>query len=134
MFEEYNALLENGTRELVPLNTSHNLVGCRGDHFQFGLVFIKKVTKSVFFEKTEIGSNRPVSVWFGYFRTKIGFFDLARFFPVSLGFFLVWVRFDFFGFRFIKPKPNRTDWFFKNSNRFFFTVQFFRLFFSVFSI
>jgi hypothetical protein len=41
--------------------------------------------------------------------------------------------FDFFGFRLIKPKPNYTDWFCQNFNRFFFTVQFFWLFFFWFS-
>jgi hypothetical protein len=34
-------------------------------------------------KKTETGSNRPVSVWFGFFRTK----------PVWLGFF-VWLGFS----------------------------------------
>ena len=46
------------------------------------------------------------------------------------------VQFGFLGFRFIKPKPNRTEYFFKNSNRFnrfFFSVRFFRLIFSRFS-
>jgi hypothetical protein len=57
---------------------------------------------------------------------------LARFFPVLLGFFPVWVRFGFFGFRLIKLKPNRTGRFFQNFNRFFFTVRFFLLFFSGF--
>ena len=50
---------------------------------------------------------------------------------VWLGFF-VWVRFDFFYFRFIKPKPNRTGRFFKNSNRFFLWFDFFCYFFSGF--
>ena len=48
------------------------------------------------------------------------------------------VRFGsgFAGFRFLKPKPNRTEFFFKNFNRFnrfFFTVRFFWLFLSRFS-
>ena len=76
----------------------------RGDHFQFGSVFIKKkVTKpNLFFKKnlnrTETGSNRPISVRFGFLGQK----------PVWLDFFPVWVRFSFFGFRLIKPKPNRS--------------------------
>jgi len=47
-----------------------------------------------------------------------------------------WMQGNFFGFRLIKPKPNRTGRFLKNSNRFnrfFFTVRFFRLFFFRFS-
>jgi hypothetical protein len=46
------------------------------------------------------------------------------------------VRFGFFCFLFIKPKPNRTDQFFQKINRFnrfFFSVRFFRLFFFRFS-
>jgi hypothetical protein len=46
---------------------------------------------------------------------------------------LVW--FGFFGFLLIKPKPNRTGWFFQKYNRFnrfFFSVRFFQLFFSGF--
>jgi len=39
------------------------------------------------------------------------------------------VRFGFFSFRLIKPKPNQTGRFFQNFNRFFFTVWFFQLFF-----
>jgi hypothetical protein len=88
----------------------------RGDHFQFGLVFIKKSNQSkiFFLKKTETGSNRLVSVQF--FRPKTGSnwfgsvfqFDsvLAQFFSdLNLGLF--W--FDCFGFRLIKPKPNYTD-------------------------
>ena len=78
---------------------------------------LKKITKPNFFFLKKAGSN-----WFGSV--------LAQFFPVWLGFFLVWlvfsgfssvwVRFGFFGFRLIKPKLNRTGWFFQNFNRFFF--------------
>jgi len=48
----------------------------------------KKVTKLNFFltKKTETGSNRPVSVWFGFFEQKPVQTGLARFFPVWLGF------------------------------------------------
>jgi hypothetical protein len=75
----------------------------RGDYFRSDSIFIKKITKSVFFEKNR---NRFKPTSFGYFGKK------NRFKPVWLGFFPVWVRFDFFGFRLIKPKPNRTSWFF----------------------
>jgi hypothetical protein len=64
-------------------------------------VFIKKINKPKFKKKkTETGSNRPGSVQF--FRTKTG----------SNWFGLVFFRFGsvrFFGFRLIKPKPNRTE-------------------------
>jgi hypothetical protein len=101
----------------------------RGDYFRFGSVFIKKSNQTeIFFlkKKTETGSNRPVSVRFGFFRAKTGsnrlgsvFSVLARFFPVlarffRFGSFFFWffsvsVR---FGFLLIKPKLNRTGRFF----------------------
>jgi hypothetical protein len=94
-----------------------------------------------FFKKTETGSNRPVSVRFGFLgqklvRTGLGrFFRFGSVFFVWLGFFgLGSVRFGFFGFRLIKPKPNRTGRFFQNFNRFFFTIRFFQLFFLIFSV
>jgi hypothetical protein len=43
-----------------------------------------------------------------------------------------WMQGNFFGFRLIKPKPNRTGRFFKNSNRFFSQFGFFGYFFSGF--
>ena len=103
----------------------------RGDHFQFGLVFIKKKSNQTefFFLKTET-EPKPVQTdrfWFGYFRIKTGFF------LVWLGFFQFfsgWIQFGFFDFRLIKLKSNRTGWFFLNFNRFnqfFFTVWFFQL-------
>jgi hypothetical protein len=110
----------------------------RDDHFLFGLIFIKKNNQTELFflkKKTETGSNRPVSVRFGFFREKTGSnrFDsifpvLARFFS---GFLSVSVRFGsvFFCFLFIKPKPNRTDRFFQKFNRFFFQFNFFDYFF-----
>ena len=61
------------------------------------MVFIKKIIKPVFFFKTETGSNRAVSVRFGYFRTKTGsnwFFRFGSVFPVFAWFFFIWVRFD----------------------------------------
>ena len=104
-----------------------SIVG-RGDHFRFGSVFFKKNnhTEIFFFKKTETGSNRPVSVRFGFlgqkpvqtglarfFRFWLGFFGLARFFQVWLGFFgLGSVRLGFLGFLLIKLKPNRTGRFF----------------------
>jgi hypothetical protein len=85
-------------------SSSEDFMLSRGNYFLFGLVFIKKITKLNFFlKKTKIGSNRLVSVLFGFFRTKTG---LAWFFPVWLGFLPVWVWFGFFSFRLIKPKPN----------------------------
>jgi hypothetical protein len=45
------------------------------------------------------------------------------------------VRFGFFSFRLIKPKPNQTGRFFQNFNRFFFHgLVFSVIFFPVFSI
>jgi hypothetical protein len=70
---------------------------------------------------------------------------LAWFFPVLLG-FSVWlgfgpvfsglgsVRFGFFGFRLIKPKPNRTGGFFKILIGFFHGSVFSVTFFSIFSV
>jgi len=60
----------------------------------------KKITKPFFLKKmvssqlnqTKTGSNRPVLVWFGFFRTKTGSTGLARFFPVWF-YFLVWLGF-----------------------------------------
>jgi hypothetical protein len=76
--------------------------------------FLKKPKR---FKPTGFGSVR-------FFRAK----------PGSNRCDLVFCRFDsvFFGFRFIKPKPNWTGRFFQNFNRFFFTVQFFQLLFSSF--
>jgi hypothetical protein len=70
----------------------------------FGSVWFlsKKVTKPIFFlkQKTETGSNRPVSVRFGFFRAKTGsnrfgsvFPVLARFSRFWLGFFWFWLGF-----------------------------------------
>jgi hypothetical protein len=96
----------------------------RGDHFLFGSVFIKKSNRiEILKKKTETGSNRPVSVWFGFFRAKTGSNRfgsvLARFFSVWLGFFP-----GFFLFRFgsVFCLQNRTGRFFQNFNQFFFLV------------
>jgi hypothetical protein len=120
---------------------------------RFGLVFIYKKnnqTKNfIFWNWTETGSNRPVSVRFlgqkpaqtglaRFFRFDSVFSVLARFFPVWLGFFsdfnfgLGSIRFGFFGFLLIKLKLNRTGRFFQNFNRFFSRFGFFGYFFSGF--
>ena len=123
----------------------------------FGSVrfFSKKVTKPNFFflkKKTETGSNRPVSVRFGFLGQKpvqtglarffrfwlgfLGFFrfglvfsGLARFFPVWLGFGSV----RFFGYKTETEPTGRFFQKFNRFNRFFFPVRFFRLFFFRFS-
>jgi hypothetical protein len=67
-----------------------------------------------------------------FFSVWLGFSGLARFFS---GFLSVLVRFGFFGFLLIKPKPNRTSRVFQKFNWFnwfFFSVRFFQLFFSGF--
>ena len=79
----------------------------RGDHFRFGSVrfLSKKVTKPKFFfeKKTETGSNRPVSVRFGFLGQKPVQTGLARFFQFWLGFlgfgsvFFGLARFFWFG-------------------------------------
>jgi hypothetical protein len=99
----------------------------------FGSVwFKKKIIKSKFKKKwnqTETGSNRPISVRFnlepGSNRFDSVFSVLAR---VFFGFFCL-ARFFFFSFRLIKSKPNRTSWFFQNSNWFFSRFDFFGYFF-----
>jgi hypothetical protein len=99
-----------------------SIVG-RGDHFRFGSVFFKKNNHTEIFlkKKTETGSNRPVSVRFGFlgqkpvqtglarfFRFWLGFFGLARFFQVWLGFFgLGSARFSWFFAYKTKTEPNR---------------------------
>ena len=115
------------------------MVSCRGDHFQFSSVFIKKnnQTEIIFLKKkkTETGSNRPVSVRFGFLgknRFKpvwLGFSGFGSVFSVLARFFFLF-RFGFFGFLLIKP--NQICRFFQNFNWFFFSVRFFRLFFSGF--
>jgi len=119
----------------------------------FGSVqfLLKKVTKPNFFLKknrnrTETGSNRPVSVRFGFLEKKPVQTGLARFFRFSRfwlgfsGFGSVFFRFfvgfssvRFFWFFVYKTEPNRTGQFFQKINRFFFSVRFFRLFFFRFS-
>ena len=136
----------------------------RGDHFRFGSVFIKKnnQTEIFFFKKinwnrTETGSNRPVSVRFGsvqFFRAKTGsnrfgsvfpvlaqFFRFGSVFPVWLGFGSFFSGFLSVSVRFFRffclENQNRTEpaSFFKNLIGLisFFSVRFFRLFFFRFS-
>jgi len=89
---------------------------------------------SVWFFREKTGSNRfgsgfPVLARFSrFFMVLARFFSLARFSGLAQ-FFSVSVR---FGFLLIKPKPNRTGWFFQNFNqfkRFFFRFGFFSYFF-----
>ena len=100
---------------------------------------------SVRFFRTKTGSNRfgsvfrvwlgfPVLAWFSrfwlsFFRFGSVFFGLARFWLGFSGFCSV--QFGFFGFLFIKSKPNRTGRFFQKFNRFFFGSVF-SVFFSNF--
>ena len=121
-------------------------------------IFLKKKHKPVQTDRFRFGSVRflekkPVQTGLAWF-FRFGSI-LAWFFPVWLGFSvwlgfgsvfsgLAWFFFSFFGlgsvwfgffcFRLIKPKPNRTGWFFQNFNRFFFMVWFFWLFFSSFLV
>ena len=110
----------------------------------------KKVTKPNFFLKknrnqTEIGSNRPISVRFGFLGQKLvwlGFFGFGSvFFRFWLGFFgfgsfFFWFFVGFGSvFRFFayntETEPNRTGRFFQKFNRFnrfFFSVIFFPVF------
>jgi hypothetical protein len=80
----------------------------RGDHFRFGLVFIKKSNQTDFFFETK-NQNRvkPTgfgSVRFGFFRAKTGSNRFGSVFPVLaqfsrfwLGFFQFWLGFLGFG-------------------------------------
>jgi hypothetical protein len=75
----------------------------RGDYFRFGSVFIyiKKVTKLKFKKKTETGSNRPVSVRFGFLGQKPVQTSLTWFFWFGSVFFRFGsVFFQFFRFEF----------------------------------
>ena len=68
----------------------------RSDYFQFGSVFIKKNNQiEIFKKKTETGSNRPISVKFGFLGQKPIQTGLARFFPVWLDFFPGFFQFGF---------------------------------------
>jgi hypothetical protein len=74
-----------------------------------------------------------------FFRFWLGFLGFGSvwlgFFPVFFRFRFGSIRFVFFGFMLIKPKPNRTGRFFQNFNRFnrfFFGSVFSVIFFSGF--
>ena len=88
--------------QLKTLN--HNLlIFYRNNYFRFGFIFIKKIIKSKLKKKTETGSNLLVSVRFDFLEQNTVQTGLARVFSV---------RFNFFGFKLKKPKPNRTSHFF----------------------
>jgi len=100
----------------------------------------KKVTKPKFiFLKKKPKPGQTDRIRFGFLGQKPVQTGLARFFrfgSVFSGFLSVSVRFGFFSFLLIKPKPNRTGRFFQKFNRFnrvFFSVRFFRLIFFQFS-
>jgi len=105
----------------VILSLTLSLVTSRDDYFLFGSVFIKKNNQTEFFKKKpKPNRNRFKPTGFGsvrFFGQKPAQTGLARFFRFGSVFF---VRFGFFGFRLIKPKPNRTGRLFQNFNRFFF--------------
>jgi len=58
--------------------------------------FYKKKLKLVF-KKNKTGSKRPVSVQFSYFGEKLVQTGMTRFFPLWLGFFLVFLVWIWFG-------------------------------------
>jgi hypothetical protein len=91
-----------------------------GDHFWFGSIFITKKNN-----QTEIFLKKPKPFQIDLFRFGLVFLDKTG----LAGFFSGLVRFGFFSFRLIKPKPNRTSWFFQNFNRFFSRFGFFDYFF-----
>ena len=83
----YNILKKKGFDNIYS-NTIYAMMllidpSSRGVHFRFGSVFIKKSNQTEFKKKkTKTGSNRPVSVRFGFLEQKpvwLGFFGLARF-------------------------------------------------------
>jgi len=75
----------------------------RGDYFLFGLIFIKKIIKPKFFLKKK-NRNRFKPIGFGFLGQKPVQTGLTLFFRFGSVFFgLGSVRFDFFGFRLIKP-------------------------------
>jgi hypothetical protein len=104
----------------------------------------KKVTKPklFFFEKKtetepkpgQTGLARFFPVLARFFKVWLGFFGLARFSQFGSVFFRFFVGFGSVRFGFLFIKPNRTGWFFKKFNRFFFSFGFFSYFFSVFSV
>ena len=108
-------------------------LSCKVEVIIFGSVWFlsKKVIKPKFFFEKKPKPSQTNRFRFGFLGKKPVQTGLARFF---FRFFsvLVSVRFDFFSFLLIKPKPNRTGWFFQNFNRFnrfFFRFGFFSYFF-----
>jgi len=80
---------------------------------RFGSVWFFRF--SAYKTETEPKPGQTDRFRFGFLGKKPVQTGLARFFRFWLGFFLFWfgsVRFGFFGFLLIKPKPNRTGWFF----------------------
>jgi len=83
--------------------------------------FLSKKNNQIEIKKTETEPKpgQTDRFWFGFLGPKPVQTGLARLFPVMLGFFGLTrffcffcfgsVRFGFFGFRLIKPKPNRTE-------------------------
>jgi len=72
------------------------------DWFRFGSLLGQK--------SVQTGLAQFSRFWIGFFRFWLGFFGLARFFwfgSVFFGFLSISVRFGFFSFLFIKPKPNQ---------------------------
>jgi hypothetical protein len=85
------------------------------DSVRFLLKKKKKVSKpKLFKKKTETGSNRPVSVQFGFLEQKLvqtglaKFFGLARFFSGLAWFFFCLGLVRFFRFQTYKTEPNRS--------------------------
>ena len=70
-----------------------------GDHFRFGLIFIKK-SKQTSFKKNEIESEsiQTNQFRFGYFRTKMVQTSLARYFRFGLVFSSLVLLFFCLGF------------------------------------
>jgi hypothetical protein len=149
-------LLAPSTRESSAQNILDNpTTKDRGDHFQFGSVFIKKKITKLNLKKKKRNRVKPTgfgSVRFSFlgkkpvqnglaqfFRFCLDFFRFGSVFPALLGFsglarffflvFSVSVRFGFFSFLLIKSNPNRTGWFFQNFNRFLFGSVFLVIFF-----
>jgi hypothetical protein len=93
-----------------------------GDYFLLGLIFIKKIIIILNYKRnSESNQNRFKLTGFGlfwFFRIKTSsnwfglIFSLTWFFSGLARFFFFSVRFDFFYFRLIKPKPNQTGRFF----------------------
>ena len=97
------------------------------------MLLLKKKNQTEFFKKkirnrTETGSNRPVSVRFSFLKQKPVQTGLARFFRFGLVFFRFGLVFSVPGLK----NQNRTGRFFQNFNRFFSRFGFFGYFFSNF--